>query len=188
MKLEFPNIHGNDTVYMDCLRAICGDTAGKSMVDLGCNLAPHTPLLGFADRMYVDILPRILDHREEQKYFVQQDILLFKRTDDKDVSIASDVIEHFTKENGFKLIEIMERISNRQILFTPLGDYMVDHVSTDPEGHHSGWYPEDFPGYASIVFPEYHPTLGVGAFFVWRCENIEADFERVKFALTGFKG
>jgi hypothetical protein len=190
MKLEFPNIHGNDVVYMHCLRTICGDTAGKSMIDLCCNLAPHTPLLGFTDRVYIDILPRILDHKEEQKHFLQMDVLKINERpflSSVDVTICSDGIEHFTKDNGFLLKEKMEAVSKRQVLFTPLGEYMVDHVSTDPEGHHSGWRPEDLSGYASIVFPEYHPTLGVGAFFAWKCDNIEEDFERVKFALTAVK-
>jgi hypothetical protein len=71
--------------------------------------------------------------------------------------------------------------SEKQIFFTPLGDYMVDD-SLDPEGHHSGWLPEDFEqlGWATIVLPDYHPLLGIGAFYAWHCDRIEEDFERVK--------
>ena len=182
LQLEFPGVHGNTQVYMDCLRAICGDTAGKSMIDLCCCTAPHTPLLHFKDRMYVDILPRKLDWPEEQEFFLQQDVLEFEKAivfDRSDVAICSDGIEHFSKENGYRLLHQMERIAHKQVLFTPLGEYLVVN-SDDPEGHHSGWWPEDFKGYASIVFPEYHPTLGVGGFFVWKCRDIEQDFERVK--------
>lgn len=177
-----PHVHGNDDVYMDCLRAICGDTDGKSLVDMCCNLAPHTPLLGFQTRLYVDVLPRTLDHKDEQQYFLQMDVLEMNEPFMSglwDVAIASDAIEHFTKENGFELLKRMEAISSKQVLFTPLGEYMVDLVSTDPEGHHSGWTPEDLPGYASIVLPNYHPSLGVGAFFFWKCDNIRADYKRV---------
>lgn len=181
MKKIFDNIHGNTEIYMDVLRAICGDTGGKSMMDLCCNLAPHTPLLGFKDRSYIDVLYRTLDHPAEQRHFYQLNVLNFENRKplDLDVTIASDAIEHFQKEDGILLRTIMEKFSRKQILFTPLGEYMVDINSTDPEGHHSGWAPEEFTGYAAIVFPDYHPTLGVGAFFVWRCDDIEKDFERV---------
>jgi hypothetical protein len=35
------------------------------------------------------------------------------------------------------------------------------------------------PGYASIVFPDYHKVWNGGAFFAWKCGDIEKDFERV---------
>jgi len=181
MNLTFPNVHGNSEIYMDCLRAICGDhCADESFIDLCCNLAPHTPLLGFAERCYIDVLPRILDHPEEQQFFIQKDVLAINPFLTYDTSICSDGIEHFKKEDGYKLLGLMYEISYKQILFTPLGEYMVDPISKDPEGHHSGWTPEDVPGHATIVFPQYHPTLNVGAFFFWSSDNLQEDFERVE--------
>jgi hypothetical protein len=183
MKITFPHTHGTDEIYMDCLRAICGDTKGKSMIDLCCNKAPHTPLLGFEKRIYVDILPRTLDHSSEQQYFHQMDVLKLGYLVNFDVSICSDGIEHLSLENGVRLRRWMESQTKRQVLFTPLNPWMMsdkeDHE--DPEGHHSVWSPDDIflQGYASIVFPEYHPSLGIGAFFAWRCDNLKADYERV---------
>lgn len=183
MKISFPQVQGSTEIYMDVMRAICGDTKGKSMVDLCSNLAPHTPLLGFARRLYVDILPRRLDLSSEQQYFRQHDVLRLNEiiTDDADidVTICSDGIEHFTKPKGYELLEIMEMVSRKQILFTPLGEYMVDVISEDPEGHHSGWVPEDVKNYAAIVFPDYHPTLGVGAFFFLKCEDLATEWDRI---------
>lgn len=181
MKIVLETINGNDTVYMDCLKTICGETNGKSMIDLCCNLAPHTPLLGFKERIYVDILPRKLDHDWEQVNFIQDDIfnVLGKDNNTTNVSICSDGIEHLTKEDGLFLIMSMMIHSRRQVIFTPLGNHMVEE-GNDPENHHSGWLPEEFEGWASITFPKYHPTLGIGAFFAWHCENMEEDFERVK--------
>ena len=100
MTATYPGITGDINVYMKVLRAICGDTDGKSMVDLGCCFAPNTPKLGFSKRTYMDVLDRKLDHTDEQQFFVQQDIitinpLLHERYD---VSMALDVIEHFSIE------------------------------------------------------------------------------------------
>lgn len=186
MKIIFPEVEGTTEIYMDVLRAICGETKGKSMLDIGCNKAPHTPLLGFKDRLYIDILPRVLDHPDEQRFFHQKDALhITAKHIVAETTICSDCIEHVSRENGFKLINIMERISYRQVLFTPLDPWCMSDKTPqeDPEGHHSVWSPEDFPGYASIVFPVYHPTLNIGAFFFYRCENLQEDFELVTMEL-----
>lgn len=181
MKLTFENVNGNGQIYLDVLRSICGDTKGKSMIDLCCNLAPYTCQLGYAERTYVDVLPRTLDDYNEIQYFIQANVLdyLQDKTKCYDISIASDACEHFTKEDGMKLLQLMEQCSDKQILFTPLGAHMVETDNYNPEAHHSAWYPEDTPEYASIVFPNYHPTLGVGAYFFFKCNNLEQDFERV---------
>lgn len=189
MQIIFENVEGNDTVYMDTLMAICGDTKDKSMLDAMCNLAPHTPLLGYGERAYVDVLPRILDHKEEQKYFIQEDVFTYLKSAKKkyDTIICSDGIEHITVLDGYALLCNFGLMSNKDIIFTPLGEHMVED-GNNPESHHSGWYPEMLPrGYASIVFPQYHPTLGIGAFFSWSCRDIDADFERVKDELEAKK-
>jgi hypothetical protein len=181
MQLILENVNGDDEVYLDCLRAICGDTEGKSLLDAMCNLAPHTPRLGFQKKTYVDILERKLVHENEQPLFIQADVLKYLESDTTyDVIISSDGIEHLTKEDGYKLLRLMQQKSSRQVLFTPLGSYMVDEKDTDPEGHHSGWTPDMIEGWACIVLPQYHPTLGIGAWFFWNCAGIEADFKRVK--------
>lgn len=181
MTHTYPGITGSIEVYMTVLRAICGDTAGKSMIDLMCAFAPNTPKLGFKQRKYVDIKDRILDHKEEQQFFVKWDVLDVPRFVIKvDTAICSDGIEHLSTDDGHKLLHVMRLISNKQIIFTPLGELWMEKVPTDnPEAHRSAWYPEMLPGWASIVFPDYHKEWGVGAFFSWKCEDIEKDFERV---------
>lgn len=97
MRIDFPGVVGTIEVYMDVMRAICGDTKGKSMIDLGCCFAPNTPKLGFETRRYLDVIDRKLDHPEEQQYFIKMDALDFERFLPHikfDVAIASDVIEH----------------------------------------------------------------------------------------------
>jgi hypothetical protein len=188
MRLTFPNVVGTIEVYMDCLRAICGDTKGKSMVDLCCAFAPNTPKLGFQQRRYMDIIDRKLDHPEEQNLFIKLDVLLLAEAmhNQVDVAICSDGIEHFYPDDGKKLINVMQQISQKQIIFTPLGEIFPLHNTgpDDPEAHHSLWTPDDFPGWATLVFPDYHRSWNGGAFFCFNCDNIEQEFHHVKSDLT----
>lgn len=179
MQITFPNLNGSLEIYLDCLNAIIGDDR-ESMIDLGCCFAPNTPLLGFKKRKYVDIIYRKLDHKKEQKYFVQGDILYTPLEVRYSVSIAADCCEHLTFGDGFKLLNIMERISDKQILFTPTTNiFGLDLITNNPEAHRSLWKPEMTPDYASIVFPNYHEVWNGGAYVFWKCADIKQDFERV---------
>ena len=179
MTIKFDNVNGSEEVYMDCINAILGDTKRNSFLDMGCHKAPHLPKLGFKERTYLDILPQQLDWADEQQYFIQKDILTVKKKSyNVDVAFSLDVIEHLSIKNGKKLLGIMESISTKQILFTPLGEMWVG-TSGHPEEHASGWTPDMVEGYASIVFPDYHKVWGFGAWFFFKCENLEQEFERV---------
>jgi hypothetical protein len=176
---------GSGEVHFDVLKAICGDTDGKSMVDLGCGFAAQTRKLGFAERTYVDKVERGLV--EEMPYFLNCDLMSDKwfKEDGYDVSIMLDCIEHFNKESGRYLLHVMQKYSRKQIIFTPYGDYIVETTPTDnPDSHKSGWYPQDLEGWACVVFHNFHPILNIGAFFAFKCENLEQEFERVKNELN----
>ena len=188
MIIEYPGIEGNEEVYLDVLKAICGDTQGKSMVDLMCHKAPYTPKLGFEKRTYVDIQFRGLDFKEEERFFHNRDVIEFIHDGywrDKsffvDVAICSDGIEHLSREDGFELLNGMEQRSYKQIIFTPTRDF---NLSTDnnPDSHKSSWAPQYFitMGYAVIDFPDFHKQMDQGAFFAFHCINTEVEFERVK--------
>lgn len=181
MQLEYPGIVGSGELYLKVLKAICGDTKGKSMVDLMCYHAPYTPLLGFEKRTYVDIQDRGLDHKEEQQYFIQSDVFEYFNKCEKhfDISISTDSIEHLSKQQGWDLLLSMKLLSDKSIIFTPLGEYMITN-DDHPDSHKSGWMPEEFTNYATIVFPDFHPALNKGAFFAWHYKSIQQDFERVK--------
>lgn len=189
MQLTYPELNGDVEIYMDCLEAITGDNR-SSMIDLGCCHAPHTPKLGFKTRKYIDKNYRTLDHKEEQQYFKQEDVLNRIYNHYYSVSFAMDFIEHLTEKNGHKLLDIMDNISVRQVLFTPLTDlFGMDYETENPESHRSLWTPDmiesAYPGkYAFIIFPNYHAVWNGGAFFFFHCSNIEQDFERVKNILS----
>lgn len=181
MRIDFPGVEGTIEVYMDVMRAICRPTLRRSMADLMSCTAPNTPRLGFSIRRYFDVIDRKLDHPGEQPFFTKVNVLELPTSLSFDVAMCLDGIEHLTYDDGRKLIDIMERIADKQILFTPLTDLfgMAKDENLDPEAHRSLWKPEDFPEYASIVFPDYHKIWHGGAFFVFRTPSTKYDFDRV---------
>ena len=64
---------GETDAYFDTLKAICGDTPDKSMIDIGAGFCPTTRKLGFKEKKYVDIVER--DLGEENEFFSQLNIL-----------------------------------------------------------------------------------------------------------------
>ena len=58
-----------------------------------------------------------------------------------DACIALDVIEHLTKEDGLKLIEQMEKIARRKIIFSTPSGFLPQHhfEHGDLQEHLSGW-------------------------------------------------
>lgn len=176
------NDTGSGELYLKIMKAICGDISDKSMADLMCHHSPYNSRLGFKERVYVDILDRGLDDESEQRCFVKSDVFSFLETlNHVDCIICSDGIEHLDKDKGFELVMLIRDKSSKSIFFTPLGEYMVGVGDmSHPDTHNSGYTPNDFEGYASIVLPNFHPLLNCGAFFSWTCDNIKEDFERVK--------
>lgn len=178
MQIVLEGINGSGELWLDIMKIICGDTSKQSMIDLGCHRAPFTSQLGFWYRTYVDIQDRPLDYPEEQKFFVKFDAIRYLDICEEyfDVAIASDFIEHLQVDKGMQLLKEMEEGADKQIIFTPLGEYMVDRGSTDnPDAHRSGWTPEMLPEYLSIVIPDFHPRLNIGAFFATKCSNEEKE-------------
>lgn len=168
-------IVGSGNLWLDIMKIICGDTSNKTMIDLGCHKAPYTPLLGFKERTYIDIQNRPLDHKEEQQYFIQSGAIsyLFENQKRYDVSICSDMIEHLSKEKGTVLLNAMVLRSGKQIIFTPLGDASITNDG-HPDSHASGWTPDDFRiSWLNIVFPNFHSSINLGAFFSVLCEKKE---------------
>jgi hypothetical protein len=86
-----------------------------------------------------------------------------------DTIFATDVIEHWEKEDGIKFLQEAERIARHQVvILTPIGlypQYCQDPDRGDIWGmdggtwqvHRSGWYLEDFgPGWEIIACESFH--------------------------------
>jgi hypothetical protein len=181
MQITIQN-YGSYELFDKIIKTIIGDDiSNQTFIDLCSCEATATRNLGFKEKTYVDaldcwVIPGQMDR------FIQADVLGDHEVFNKHYSVAncSDGIEHLTKEQGFKLVQRMEAISDKQILFTPYGEHMVEVGNPDPRCHKSGWWPEDFPDFASIVCPNWHPTLGIGAFWFWNSPNLETEMLKIK--------
>jgi SAM-dependent methyltransferase len=77
-----------------------------------------------------------------------------------DVCVAVDVIEHFTKADGLKLMQDMERIARKRVVFfTPKGFMSQMHTTADDDlqMHLSGWEPAEMKGYGYEVSGQLGP-------------------------------
>lgn len=165
--MTFYNIHGNGDLHLDILKAICGDVSQKSMVDLMCYSAPYTPRIGFKESTYIDIQDRGFDFPEEKKHFILTDVLKYSPEKKFDVAFCLDGIEHLSHDDGWQLLDLMQKISTLPIIFTPLGETQIKR-DAHPDSHKCGWYPEELPDWNTLIFPDWHPTLEVGAWYAWK--------------------
>lgn len=174
MQIVLEGLIGSGELWLDIMKIICGNTSSQSMVDLGCHKSPYTPLLGFKERTYIDIQNRPLDNPEEQKYFVQSDMISFLKSCDKkfDTAISSDSIEHLRFEEVIDFLLLIKEKSEKQIIFTPLGP-LCHSDDPHPDSHKSWWWSGDFPDYDTIILPNFHPELQCGAFFAYNCSDKE---------------
>lgn len=170
----FPDIHGNGNLHLSILKEICGDLSGKSMIDLMCHRAPHTPRLGFSSSVYIDIQDRDFDFPEVRKDFILIDVLKFNSLTNFDFSFCLDGIEHLSKDDGHRLLNLMTEISTNQVIFTPLG-YVYISAEKDPDSHKTGWTPDELPDWNKIIFPDWHPTLEVGAWYAWKGKTVDEE-------------
>lgn len=187
MQLVYDNVHGSGELYLKVMKAICGDVSNCSVLDLCCYHSPYIPQMGFKYRTYVDILDRKLDDENERQYFIQSDAFEFLERSYPNVwdwIVCSDGLEHFTSGDGMKLLDNIVEASWSRVLFTPLGENMVEKIpSNDPDTHKSGFTPDILENHAlgywhSVVFPKFHDTFG--AFFFFHCQDNEAAIERIK--------
>ncbi|MDR3413535.1 MAG: class I SAM-dependent methyltransferase [Anaerolineaceae bacterium] len=76
-----------------------------------------------------------------------------------DACIALDVIEHFTKEDGLKLMQDMEKLAMKKVIFfTPKGFLPQRHSADDDlQVHLSGWEPAEMKGYGYEVTGQLGP-------------------------------
>ena len=189
MRLTF-DCEGYSEVHLDVLKVLVGEIwrMEKDMVDLCCGFAAQTRQLQFSDKNFIDIVDR--DLAEENVNFEVRDVMEFigcRFPQKLHSTFLLDAIEHFKKEEGKKILYWMNENSERSIVFTPLGDYLIETTETNnPDSHKSGWHPEEFEenGWVTVVFPNFHKLLGIGAFFALKCDNIKDEFKNIYYELN----
>jgi hypothetical protein len=124
----------------------------KTLLDIGCG--ENSPVRHFSKKLHcvgVDAFgPSIRKSRAEgihDRYYKMNILKIggkFK-PDSFDCVLASDVIEHLTKEEGLSLLAIMEKIARKKVIvFTPNGFLPQGEFDSNPwQLHKSGWDAEE---------------------------------------------
>lgn len=143
-----------------------------SLLDVGCG--SNTPLSHLSKRpprmVGVDGFQPSIDQSRASNFhddYVKADLLEIDHAFEPnsfETVVAVDVIEHFTKEDGFKLLEKMEQIaSDKVVIFTPNGFLpQSEHSGNILQRHLSGWSVGEMAerGYQVIGVNGWRPLLG----------------------------
>jgi hypothetical protein len=122
-------------------------------LDLGCGVI--SPIRHFSSRLYavgVDcFLPAIKISKMNGIHsdYIYTDILNALDSflpESFDCVIALDLIEHLKKEEGYRLIKLMNKVAKKMIIiFTPNGYVSQDALDNNPwQIHRSGWTISEF--------------------------------------------
>jgi len=119
----------------------------RTVLDVGCGAASRLNLLQCQHLAGIDgYAPSVAEAKKNSTHneLVLGDIReldTFFKPGQFEACIAIDVIEHLNKEDGVKLMQAMERIASRKVVFfTPSGFLPQAHASNDDlQEHLSGW-------------------------------------------------
>jgi SAM-dependent methyltransferase len=120
----------------------------QSLLDVGCGM--ESPIMHFKKRINAVGVDAFLPSIERSKaqnihneYFNIGVLELDKQFENKsfDCVLASDLIEHLHKDDGFKLLELAEKIAKKRVvIFTPNGFLKQGEYDNNPwQVHLSGW-------------------------------------------------
>ena len=146
----------------------------KRILDVGCGSS--SPIQTFSKNIYsvgVDAFSPNIEKSKKlkihNKYFKMDVLNIGKKFQPNsfDCVLASDLIEHLTKEEVIKLIELMEKIAkNKVIIFTPNGFlHQGEHDNNPWQVHKSGWTVKEMKkrGYRIVGINGWKPLRGEGA-------------------------
>lgn len=155
-------------------------SAGDSLLDVGCG--SNSPIRFFSKKIKYAVgvdgfLPSIEKSRASQIHHEYKqanllDIDLVFEPKSFDTVLASDVVEHFEKADGLKLIEKMEKIARKKVIvFTPNGFQPQGEFDNNPyQLHRSGWTVEEMEslGFKVIGMMGFKPLRGEFGEVKWK--------------------
>lgn len=137
----------------------------KSLVDVGCGTGQHTRNLFINHKKYYDVQAI----NDPPQPFTQADVTDSGVDIKADVITGLDFLEHLPKNKGYTFLIRALLASKLLILFCPEGEYLVENA-VGPDQHQASWTAQEMDelGFNVWFCPNYHPTLGIGAFLAWR--------------------
>ena len=123
----------------------------KTVLDVGCGNSSPLRFLSAMRLVGVDGYPPAIEEAQKQGTHDEFRLGDIKRLPDLfdassfDGCIALDVIEHLPKEDGWRLLDNMERLARRcVIILTPNGFVPQHSKNGDLQEHLSGWEAQEF--------------------------------------------
>lgn len=148
---------GGGKAHEDILkRELNGDIC--TVLDIGCGRGTFKTFRKF-DSTGIDILPDNIKTSEingNYKHLIQGDIRELNIADKSfDAVSCIEIIEHLTKDEGWELLDRIERIARKTVIVTtPWGFYSLAGRKYNPYlDHQSGWLPEEFRQKGYTVYP-----------------------------------
>lgn len=142
-----------------------------SVLDVGCG--SDSPIKLFSRRPYsvgVDVFGPAISKSKRQKihdkYYKMSVLGIGKKfkPGSFDCVIAADLIEHMTKEEGMKLLKMMERIAKKRVVVVTPNGFIEqgEHEGNPWQVHKSGWTVKDMEsrGYEVIGVNGWKPLRG----------------------------
>lgn len=142
--------------YMWTLKTIAGNP--KTVLDIGCGEGDIMQII--SEKKWkvtgIDIYADSLKAAKQKGVYselIKGDLIkvcekLIKEKKKYDLVFCSQVIEHITKKDGNRLLELADKLAKKRIYFgTPLGFMHQPHefIKGNPHQHHkSGWELEEF--------------------------------------------
>jgi 2-polyprenyl-3-methyl-5-hydroxy-6-metoxy-1,4-benzoquinol methylase len=148
----------------------------QSVLDVGCGLSMQSQYIPAEVRVGVDLHRPYLEAARAQSGIGHTFVLIEGNVLDIgklflpqsfDLVICLDVVEHITKEDGFHLLTLCEKIAREAVcVVTPLGDMpqnldILGFGAHELQTHRSAWVEDDFiaRGYHVHTYP--YRTSGV---------------------------
>lgn len=140
------------------------DKSARSVLDLGCGQGKPMAMIKFWRKIKyavgVDLYkPYIKEAKEyglHDKYIISDVRKLEFKSKSFDLVLASHILEHLSKKDGWKLLEKMEKIAKKQVIVaTPIGkQYQPMYDDNILQEHQSCFFPEEFEkrGYKIIKY------------------------------------
>ena len=130
-----------------------------SVLDVGCGVSAKLRQLGVSNSTGFEGYQPDFEEAKRQKTHDQlvmgdaRNLTGYFQPKQFDAVIALDVIEHFNKEDGLKLMQDMEKLAKKKVIFfTPKGFLPQRHAADgDLQLHLSGWEPAEMKNYGYQV-------------------------------------
>jgi len=144
MKQFFKSIYKK--IFLDLTHYLKKELANcHNVLDLGCGSNSSIQYCDIPFSVGVDIFESYLEKSKKKKIhnqYIKADIRKVEfKPKSFDAVVVLDVLEHLSKEDGYKLIEKMERWTRKKvIIFTPNGYVWQNDYDKNPfQRHKCGW-------------------------------------------------